>query len=298
MAAAPDNSENDSGHDLFAKSLFAEQYDPVSVKLGTVTDVGKKRTENQDHYLVIKRRRSQEVLRTDLPMGDFESQEDVAFLLIVADGIGGSAFGELASRLVLQKIWELTTRAVCWGMRMPDNFLDQAKKRLTVYAAELQHYLTEMSGGTEFQLDLGTTATSAYIAGRDAVISHVGDSRAYLFREGQLELLTQDQTVAQLMLNAGHEPEDVEKFHRVLANYFGTGMPGTPAVAIYHRKLQDEDRLLLCTDGLSKELTDDVIRAHLAAGMGPQETCETLLLDALEHGGRDNITILIADIGS
>lgn len=282
--------------EIVTKTFFTHRYKPVDLKIGSLTHQGYKRKQNQDHYAVMKRRRTQELIQSDLPLEDFQGVEDVAHLMIVADGIGGSAFGELASRLVIQKIWELAAISASWVMRLSDLNAQQVKERIAAYAEELQSHLDRESEGAIFRLDMGTTITAAYLIGHDAIICHVGDSRAYRLHEGELEQITEDQTMAQKLINMGYEEDTVADFHRILANYFGTGMTGPPHVAIYHIELQNEDRLLLCTDGLSKELTNDEIREHLTAGLEPQETCEAMLKDALDHGGRDNVTMILAEI--
>jgi protein phosphatase len=134
------------------------------------------------------------------------------------------------------------------------------------------------------------------VIGHDAIVCHVGDSRAYLLRDGKLEQLTQDQTMAQKMMDMGYDEEKVTDFHRILANYFGTGMKAPPHVDIHHIELRNDDRMLLCTDGLFKELNDEEICDHLTAGLEPQETCEAMLKEALDRGGRDNITMILAEI--
>lgn len=294
------NSQEDTAEmpltEVVSKAFFRQKHVPTRLKIGSLTHLGKKRKQNQDHYAVIQRRRSQEVIQSDMPLEDFQSTEDIAYLMIVADGIGGSAFGELASRLVIQKIWELGTHAASWIMRLSDINQQQTKERVQAYAESLQNFLNEESENALFRLDMGTTATSAYVIGRDAIIAHVGDSRAYLLRDNKLQQITEDQTMAQKMIKLGYDEEKVADFHRILANYFGTGMSGTPEVEIQHIELQDDDRLLLCTDGLFKELTEEELREHLTAGQDPQQTCDAMLAASLNRGGRDNITMIVAEI--
>lgn len=277
-------------------TLFQREHVPTRLKTGSLTHIGMKRKQNQDHYAVIQRRREQEVIQSDLPMEDFPSTEDVAYLMIVADGIGGSEFGELASRLVIQKIWELGEQAASWVMRLSDIDTQQYEERARAYAAAIQNFLASESENATLRLDMGTTATSAYIVGRDAIIAHVGDSRAYLLRDNELRQITEDQTMAQKMLKLGYDEESVTDFHRILANYFGTGMSGVPEVEMQHIELQEDDRLLLCTDGLFKELNDGQLRDQLSASQDPQTICDTMLKAALDSGGRDNITMILAEI--
>jgi protein phosphatase len=129
-----------------------------------------------------------------------------------------------------------------------------------------------------------------------AFIVHVGDSRVYLLRDGQLEQLTQDHTLVQRLLDAGLLKPDEAKGHRmrhVLTNSVG-GSPGL-SVQIVKLRLRDGDRLLLCTDGLNDMVPDDRIREVLLAHGQPGEACRALVDTALLQGGRDNVTVIVAN---
>ena len=233
---------------------------------------------------------------SDLMSENFDSIKDSAYLLMVADGIGGSDFGEYAARLVIHKIWELGAHSVSWVMGLENLHHDEIQERIDAYAEVLQFHIDKESHYPGYSLDMGTTITAGYLVGREAVISNVGDSRAYLFRDGDLRQLTEDQTLARKMIRAGHDPEKVSDFHRILANYFGTGLSHIPDVEIHHFEFQNDDRLLLCTDGLFRELSHAEICDHISQACSPQEICDQMLSKALERGGRDNITLIVAEI--
>ena len=187
---------------------------------------------------------------------------DDGYSMFVADGMGGMAAGEVASRLAithgaqarqplpqmgLQDQQERSTRALRAGQAITSR---RSTKR-SPSSSEADHRLFGM----------GTTLTVAYSVGVDLFIIHLGDSRAYLFREGDLQHLTKDHTVAQAMADAGYiAPEEV-RHHRkrnVLTNFLG-GHHGKVKGDVRWLRLADGDRLLLCSDGLTDMVDDDSI---------------------------------------
>src|SRR5262245_25635640 len=141
---------------------------------------------------------------------------------------------------------------------------------------------------------MGTTLTICYTTGLELFVLHAGDSRAYLYRGGVLRRLTRDHTHAQAMIDAGlAEPESYATMSRrhVLTNYVGGGKV---AVDVEQHRLADGDRLLLCTDGLTDLVSEAEIAALLEAHPRPDDGCRVLVDRALEGGGRDNITVVLA----
>ena len=145
-------------------------------------------------------------------------------------------------------------------------------------------------------LGMGSTLTAARSCGRDLLIVHVGDSRAYLLRDGRLERLTRDHTYAQLLVDAGQlSPRDValSGVRHILTNALG-GSTKHVHVDVDLLRLEDGDRLLLCSDGLTDGVDDDTIAATLGTALPSSEICQRFLQLALDHGGRDNITVVVA----
>jgi protein phosphatase len=143
---------------------------------------------------------------------------------------------------------------------------------------------------------MGTTMTAAYSLGNDLFVTQVGDSRAYLFRGGQLQLLTRDQTVAQMLVDRGELSQQEVARHRlrnVLTSALGGSMKDV-RVEIQRLKLADGDRLLLCSDGLTDMLDADGIADVLGREPRSNEACRLLVEGALEKGGKDNITVVLA----
>ncbi len=139
---------------------------------------------------------------------------------------------------------------------------------------------------------MGTTLTGAFTVGPEAFIAHVGDSRAYLFHAGQLIQLTRDHTLAQEYLDVCL-PVVSRSWHHVLTNYLG-GPEQQVQVEFHHVHLADGDQLLLCTDGLSDLVANKEIAEILGRHNSPQATVQTLVDLALERGGKDNVTVILA----
>jgi protein phosphatase len=140
---------------------------------------------------------------------------------------------------------------------------------------------------------MGTTWTSAHLMGPHALVVHVGDSRAYLLHDSDLRQITHDETMAQALIDSGMDPEGVKKFRNILLNSFG-GDKDDLTAQIYHIELEVGDRLLLCTDGLTDMVNDKDIATVLQETLAPQATCDALVARALDHGGKDNITAIVA----
>jgi protein phosphatase len=142
---------------------------------------------------------------------------------------------------------------------------------------------------------MGTTLTAAYSAGSDLFIASVGDSRVYLFRNNRLLQLTRDQTYSQLLADAGQIPQSEVSTHHlrhILSQAIGGG-EGKVNVQIKQLHLHNGDCLLLCTDGLTEMVAEEEIAGVLMRDQTPEQTCQTLVDLALEHGGRDNVTVLL-----
>ena len=139
---------------------------------------------------------------------------------------------------------------------------------------------------------MGTTLTAAYTVGPEAFIGHVGDSRAYLYHAGQLTQVTRDHTLAQDCVDAGM-PVPSRSWHHRLTNCLGAN-DAPLRVEFHHLSLADDDQLLLCTDGLTDMVSDEEIAHHLGRDAHPHEIASALVDRALEGGGRDNVTAVVA----
>jgi protein phosphatase len=270
----------------------------IHVDVGAVTDRGLVRSNNEDHFLVARVGRSIHLLKTNLildPGGD--RIDEAGWALAVADGMGGHASGEVASRLALLTGVHLVLDEVRWSLKINEAEARLLTERMSRYVHEVHQAINEEGNRDPKLYGMGTTLTVAYSVGRDLFTVHVGDSRAYLYRRGDLRQLTQDHTVAQRLVEEGIlNPEDAQQ-HRgkhVLTNVLGGKGDHEVLPECRRSDLQDGDRLLLCSDGLTDMVTDAELLETLNSIPTSQAACEALVKRALDAGGRDNVTVVMA----
>jgi protein phosphatase len=276
--------------------FFGPTPPPVRVDIAGLTDRGLKRENNEDHFAIVRRRRTRQVLFTNLPAEIMGDVHEDAYSLVIADGMGGAAFGELASRLVIQTAGELGLSELKWPHKINAQEATETLEKIETYIQLLHEALLERTRDNPDLAGMGTTFTVAYTVGTEAFIGHAGDSRAYLWREGSLRRLTRDHTLAQNLLDAGltiHDANQMKHMGRVLTNCLGA-QEGPVHADVMHFSLHSDDRLMLCTDGLTDLVGDaeisDALRDHAAAG----QACNALIDLALSRGGHDNVTVLVA----
>jgi protein phosphatase len=269
----------------------------VRAQVAAASHTGLHRANNEDHFIVARLGRSLEVLATNLPEGRVPSRyEEAGYALAVADGMGGAAAGEVASALALSIGTRLALDESVWHLRLDAREARALVDRVTQYFHEIDRLVSEQAQSKPGLAGMGTTLTVGYSVGPDLFIFHVGDSRAYLLRQGQLRQLTRDQTLAQELADAGHLPQDMAASHElrhVLTQAIGTEF-GEIRLAIHQLELEDGDRFLLCTDGLSDMASDRAIASALGQSPTAEAACQELVRIALEGGGRDNITVVTA----
>jgi protein phosphatase len=268
-----------------------------NVEHAALSDVGKVRRNNEDHFIVCRLRKSLEVLDTNVvEEQDGHDAERDGYLLLVADGMGGVAGGERASAFAVQGVKRHLMETAKWFFRLDDPDEDVQIRLLRESLEHMDRELVEEAKNDPALRGMGTTLTAAGIVDGAVFIVHVGDSRVYLLRADVLEQLTQDHTVAQKLLDAGLlKPEEVKshQLRHVLTNSLG----GTLGVRgeIVKMRLRDGDRLLLCTDGLNDMLSDDSIAGILRENPQATAACRALVDAAIQQGGRDNVTVIVAN---
>jgi len=273
----------------------------VRIDVAALSDKGRIRQRNEDHYFVARGGRHLTTLLTNVPAEDIPSQAaETCYVMIVADGMGGHSGGEVASRMAIATLMNIILHAPDWILRLEDD--EHAQKVMQRAADRCQqiHEALQMRGRLDPDLaGMGTTMTAALSLGDDLFVTQVGDSRAYRFRGGTLERLTRDQTQAQWLADEGVISQQDVARHRlrhVLTNALG-GFHSDVRVDIKRWKLADGDRLLLCSDGLTDMVDDAHIADVLAREAGSDETCRLLVDSALENGGKDNVTVVLASYG-
>jgi protein phosphatase len=269
----------------------------IEVDLGAASHRGHVRENNEDCYLVSRLEREFDTLMTNLPKGSLPAkQTEVAYGLLVADGMGGAAAGEVASSDVVRTLVKLVLRTPDWHMRLDPVGAKRVLTRFDHRFRQLRDSLIARAQADPSLAGMGTTLTLAVSFGADLIIAHVGDSRAYLFHNGELHLLTRDQTLAQDLADSGViRPEELNIHY---ARHILTGVIATagndPQPELHQMLLADHDQVLLCTDGLNEMLTDNAISEVLGRNLSASEACDALVEQALEAGGMDNVTVALA----
>ncbi len=254
----------------------------MRVTYAGTTDVGLKRTQNEDAFLLL-------------------SEED---LYCVADGMGGHASGEVASRIAVEEMAEffrLTGRDedATWPFKEdPARSQDENRLLTSVKLANLRIF--ERAQTDPRLKGMGTTLVAAYFAGAEGavLVGHVGDSRAYLFRGGALRQLTEDHSLLNDYLKSGRlTPEQVEAFPHKNVIVRALGMKDSVEVDLLREEVRDGDVVLLCCDGLFGMVPDGRIAEIIQGGHGDLRRAVQALVDAAnEEGGLDNITCVLAQV--
>ncbi|WP_435009476.1 PP2C family protein-serine/threonine phosphatase [Tundrisphaera lichenicola] len=270
---------------------------PVEVEFAAISDPGRVRTNNEDHYLITRMSRTYRPLRTNMPAGELPDPfDDVAYGMVVADGMGGMSAGEKASQLAIRTGVELVLNSPRWATRIDEEEARHLIGRMCEYFRKVDNAVIGQARAHRGLRGMGTTLTLAYSVGIDVFIVHVGDSRAYLHRAGGLSQLTRDHTVAQNLADVGAiKPEEVHRHNtrHVLTNFVGGPTHGVdPEIATL--QVRDGDTLLLCSDGLTEMVEDSDIAAILDKAPTPDDAARSLIDRALANGGRDNVTVVLA----
>jgi len=274
----------------------------VRVDLAAVSHPGKVRPNNEDNFLVVRFGRFLETLSTSLPDSDVPREfGDTGYGMVVADGMGGMAAGEVASRLAITLLLNLVLDTPDWIMGRDESDAEEVIRRAARRFGAVNEAIIDQARRQPGLRGMGTTLTMAASVGSDLVIAHVGDSPVYMARGGKLLKLTRDHTVAQEMADHGStRVQDVPaRFRHVLTHAIGIRETGSDP-DIRRFRLAGGDRLLLCTDGLTDMVDDAAIAQELERGASSREVCQALVDLALERGGKDNVTVVVAryDIAS
>jgi PPM family protein phosphatase len=269
----------------------------VRVEFAALSDPGKIRQNNEDHYIITQMGRSFRALATNMPAGELpEPVDDISYAMAVADGMGGMAAGEKASQLAIRTGVQLVLSSSRWATKIDEEEARQLIVRMRDYLRKIDHALIGQARADRDLRGMGTTLTIAYSFGIDVFIVHVGDSRAYIYRKERLEQLTRDHTVAQNLADLGAiKPEEVHRHatRHVLTNFVGGPSQGVdPEIATL--QIQDGDFLLLCSDGLTEMVGDADIATILKDAGTCNAAAKALVARALANGGRDNVTVVLA----
>ena len=259
-----------------------------------VSDRGKVRKNNEDHFLLASVHRRVNVLSTNLSELDRLplAEQRLAFMAMVADGVGGATGGERASAIALETATQYVVSAMdCYDRAAAlDGSLAPALQdaALKSHEAVLEQASAEGDG-----VRMATTLTLWMGVWPWYYLLQVGDSRYYLYRDGTLTQVTRDQTIAQELLDQGIFTRAIaERSH--FKNVLSSAIGGESSAPVITRLRADWEYVhLLCTDGLTKHVSDERIAECLGSMTSSKQVCEQLLQEALDAGGTDNVTIVV-----
>jgi serine/threonine protein phosphatase PrpC len=258
-----------------------------------MTDRGQERSSNEDHFAIAHVQRVLRVSQSSLTQPEVLLGDQLGHLLVVADGMGGHQGGEYASALAVAGIENLLLNTISWLSRLKGAaVLDELRQALQI----TDRWVGEEARRTPGLRGMGTTLTMAFVTGRQLYVAHAGDSRCYRWRGGALERLTRDHTLVEQMVTEGMINAEEAAHHsmrNVVTNAVGGGHVGVDP-EVHKHTTKAGDVILLCTDGLSGELSDEEIGAVLSRGAAPEQMCRELVDEANARGGPDNITVVIA----
>jgi protein phosphatase len=262
----------------------------MQIDYAAITHPGRVRKNNEDAFLLSALNGDEPLINQALRPLPVAEQ---GFLAAVADGMGGAAAGEVASREGLAAVsLHLFGH---WGRLQSAELTEERLLKAIVLAVEeASQAILRYSDDDRTARGMGSTLTAAVIWNNQLYVAQVGDSRAYLFRQGQLQQITVDQTlVNELVLSGTLTAEEARTHPQRNMITQALGSPQQIVVVVYKVALRRGDRFLLCSDGLHGEVEDTKIQALLAMGHSPRKTLESLLEAALESGARDNVTGVI-----
>jgi serine/threonine protein phosphatase PrpC len=262
---------------------------PVVVHVFGRTDVGKTREHNEDAFVVADLTANRATLQPDVRT---HISGERGSLFMVADGMGGAAAGEIASAMAIDVVLRELERLWIQASRQDPAAFAQALKRATAAAnAEINAFATQHP---EYR-GMGTTATIAGLLGDTLYLAQVGDSRAYLIRDGVARQLTKDQSLMQRLVEAGELTEE-EAEHSERRNIIlqALGPEATVNVDLTHQTVRRGDVLVLCSDGLSGQVSKEEIAHIVSEEHDLAAVCRRLVDRANENGGPDNITVIAA----
>ncbi|MBV8756713.1 MAG: serine/threonine-protein phosphatase [Deltaproteobacteria bacterium] len=250
------------------------------------SDVGAVREHNEDHFLV-----------GDLDVGSlvdavaapWKNSADRGALLVVCDGMVGVEGGEVASELAAQVIWREMKATP--ATKDPEVFA-RLLRRATRVANHEVHAMSRREPGLR---GMGTTVSAAGVVGDRLVVATVGDSRAYILRNGVLVQITRDQSLQSALLAAGHDPDEAERAGSAILQALGVGPDVEPSLSVID--LRRGDRVLLCSDGLHGLVGDPALALLMSAPHTVAQSVMLLVTAARAAGGTDNITAIVADVG-
>jgi serine/threonine protein phosphatase PrpC len=260
----------------------------IEVRVFGQTDVGQVREHNEDNFLAADLTRKQR----EFEPGQAHVLGKSGAVFGVCDGMGGAAAGEVASRLAVDMIYDRLAEA-----KAPRNREDLAR-RLVRAVQDAGVRIFGEARADRSRRGMGTTSTIATLIDDRLFLAQVGDSRAYILRDGELTQVTRDQSLVNQLIEAGQlTEEEAETFEHNNIILQALGTSEVVQVDLTYVDLRADDTLLICSDGLSGMVRGEDIRGVLTELEDPAEVCAKLIASANEAGGHDNVTVVIVKFG-
>ncbi|HEY8831972.1 MAG TPA: protein phosphatase 2C domain-containing protein [Gemmatimonadaceae bacterium] len=277
--------------------MFRKPHDDEIDSYG-LTHPGLVRPSNQDHFVIGQLRQRFHVKQSSLPdLAELPvAEERIASMMMVADGVGGGQKGETASRLALEELTQYITESVrCYySADAGDSDFTRALEAgaMKSHQAVLEHGVSDPDSR-----GMATTLTLWIGVWPWCYLLQVGDSRYYQYRDGKLIQISRDQTMAQELLDSGVFARSIATGKSPLSNMLSSSIGGHQTAPVVKRLPNSWSTIhLLCSDGLTRHVSDERIAERLGAMKSAQQVCEALLQDALDGGGTDNITITVGRV--
>ena len=270
----------------------------VRAQFGARSHRGRVPSVNDDHYLVLRLTQQLETIVTSLASVDLPSGlPEHAYAAVVADGFGSAGAGSVAARLAIGTLAQLAVRFAHWHMRIDPRIAAEVVERAEWFYHRIHEAVAQRSRADAELAGMAAALTGIYSVGSDLFVAHVGHTRCYIFRDGQLVQLTRDQTLRERRAMSPHPipvGQAIEDAQHILTDVVG-GTDHDPSVNVEHFRLANDDIVLLCTNGLTDVVDDDAISDVLASRRTQAEQCELLLDTAIANGTEDNATVVIAN---
>lgn len=283
---------------ILSPVLSVEQFQPLSalvkVEFGAHSRAGAGRDTNEDHFLILRLGRRQEVISSTLPAADLpERFDEHGYAIVVADGTGELGAGALASRVAISTLAHVAIHLGKWNLRVDARTAENIANQAELFYQRSAHAVERRGMSNPLLAGMKTTLTITFSAGDELFYAHVGDSHAYLFRNGELTRLTRYRSRDQSASDqpAAMSTTDVTDLRHMLNDALGGGR-GSPAVDVERVHLLDNDTILLCTDGLTAVLDEDMIAERLAHSRTLEDLCKELVDLAVSKGGGDATAVL------
>jgi protein phosphatase len=274
-----------------------------TIDAGGRTFVGQQRETNEDHFLVANIERSLRIVGTNLAVGldDAPPQRLEGTLLVVADGIGGNPGGRVASEVAIRTVANRFLDALPMLEGLPEEGTHYPSlagvrwRRQT--ALESGDSAVRGQGEAAGYPNMGTTLTAAYLSFPALYVAHAGDSRCYLLRRGKLYRMTHDHTLFEQMRERLGDAVSLNPgMQHILSNALGGGGKAGVRPELHRSELEQNDTLLLCSDGVTKHVDDETFAALLTEARSAERAASALVVEANDRGGSDNITAVVARV--